>query len=208
MPTTQELGVLDLWRRTCWHSWTYIILKLYGWQEHTQSNDSDPEVGRLRKLDVNEDEGWYFLRSPVAALAFWLQSSQVERLLVWRFLSQNLDVALLLPTCAANFWKESVASTQHCARNTTIKLGTEEEIPNLGCVSWFLHTDSSGYVFTPLSAMFSFTLKKLLCSGFKELDTEKSRTSSVAVACVQQVWSRWKIKRYEWRPTVGNIVCI
>jgi hypothetical protein len=75
MPTTQELGVLDLWRRTCWHSWTYIILKLYGWQEHTQSNDNDPEVGRLRKLDVNEDEGWYFLRSPVAALAFWLQSS-------------------------------------------------------------------------------------------------------------------------------------
>ena len=75
MPATQELGVLDLWRRTCWHSWTYRILKLYGWQEHTQSNDNDPEVGRLRKLDVNEDEGWYFLRSPVAALAFWLQSS-------------------------------------------------------------------------------------------------------------------------------------
>ena len=29
------------------------IMKLRGWQEHTQSIDSDPEVGKLRKLDVN-----------------------------------------------------------------------------------------------------------------------------------------------------------
>ena len=70
----------------------------------------------------------------------------------------------------------------------------------------YICTESSGYVFTPLSAMFSFARNKLLCSGFKELDTEKSRTSSVAVACVQQVWSHWKIKRYEWRPR--KIVCI
>ena len=79
-------------------------------------------------------------------------------------------------------------------------LSTSKRCKGLKIKSQTICTDSSGYVFTPLSAMSSFGLKKLLCSGFKELDTEKSRTSSVAVACVQQVWSHWKIKRYEWRP--------
>ena len=56
-------------------------------------------------------------------------------------------------------------------------LSTSKRCKGLKIKSQTICTDSSGYVFTPLSAMSSFGLKKLLCSGFKELDTEKSRTS-------------------------------
>ena len=126
-----------------WH----IILKLCG-QEHTQSIDSDPEVGRLRKLDVN------FWRRRVLALFDKVYTTslicgsevitQIASLLVFRFLSQNLDVALLLPTCAASFWNQSVASTQYCARNTTI--WEQRRFPDFRLHKpWFPHVSATSF---------------------------------------------------------------
>ena len=124
LPATQELGVLGLWDaehvdipgqnpENVWVTGAHSV----NWQR--PGSWEAQEIGR-QLLNMNKG-CWYFLRSPVAALALCLQSSHVERLLVWRFLSQNLDSEV-------SFCKsQSAASTQHCATNTTINLRTEEE---------------------------------------------------------------------------------
>ena len=81
------------------------------------------EIGRQLLL-LKMDKGWYFLRSPVAA-SFVAPKFSHRKAVGLEVLVTELGQG---PASEVSSWKsQNAASTQHCARNTTINLGTEEE---------------------------------------------------------------------------------